>query len=104
MTAYDEYRSFAFKSYRRFLLLISPSVAPLEWSPFNGHSKCGHQDLSTTQDGEFMIPAGSVFPRSKCVCFASLSFCFFCFMLWSAVSIAQTTISTGSIQGSVTDP
>ncbi len=51
-----------------------------------------------------MIPAGSVFPRSKCVCFASLSFCFFCFMLWSAVSIAQTTISTGSIQGSVTDP
>ncbi|MGB7131689.1 MAG: carboxypeptidase regulatory-like domain-containing protein [Candidatus Sulfotelmatobacter sp.] len=51
-----------------------------------------------------MVPAASVFTRVKCVCFALLSFCFLWSVLCAGAAFAQTTISTGSIQGSVTDP
>jgi Carboxypeptidase regulatory-like domain len=51
-----------------------------------------------------MVAVGSVFARAKCVCLASLSFCFVWGVLWTAVSFAQTTISTGSIQGSIASP
>jgi hypothetical protein len=51
-----------------------------------------------------MTPDGSVFARLRSVCFASLSFSFFLVALLSVALPAQTTISTGSIQGSITDP
>jgi hypothetical protein len=51
-----------------------------------------------------MVPDGSVFARIRSVCFASLSFSFLLAVLWSVPLFAQTTISTGSIQGSITDP
>jgi len=40
-------------------------------------------------------------PRRMRLCVASI---LFCVMLWSLSLLAQTTISTGSIQGTVTDP
>ena len=40
-------------------------------------------------------------PRRMRLCVASI---LFCVMLWSLTLLAQTTISTGSIQGTVTDP